>query len=126
MIVTGVNRCTSPRPAAGAGDNLKSGAAMRQKEEKPSMTVREAGRLGGDKRKEQLGSEGYTELGKKGGQSTKERHGPEFYREIGRRGGQTVARERGTEFFSKIGKKGGGRVRELIELGRKLEAEGGE
>src|SRR5687768_17607386 len=83
------------------------------------MTVREAGRLGGDKRKEALGADGYSKLGKKGGQTTKERHGHDFYSEIGRKGGEVVRRERGPEFFSQIGRKGGQRVRELIEKGKR-------
>lgn len=32
------------------------------------------------------------EAGRKGGQATRERHGEQFYQEIGRKGGETVKR----------------------------------
>lgn len=90
----------------------------REMSETREMTVREAGRLGGAKRRDELGHEGYQALGKKGGAATKERHGSAFYSEIGKKGGETVRRERGPDFFQKIGRKGGARVRELIEKGK--------
>lgn len=46
--------------------------------DKGTMTVREAGRKGG-----QIG-------GKKGGETTKRRYGTPFYEEIGHKGGQRV------------------------------------
>ena len=41
-------------------------------EDRGSMTVREAGRMGGEKRREELGSEGYAAIGHKGGQRVRE------------------------------------------------------
>jgi uncharacterized protein len=56
---------------------------------KKSITVAEAGRMGGRK--------------------TASTHGREFYEEIERKGGKKVVDERGPKFFSEIGKEGGGK-----------------
>ena len=52
------------------------------------MTVREAGKKGGDIVKTKYGPQFYSEIGRKGGESTKRRHGSRFYEAIGQRGGQ--------------------------------------
>jgi general stress protein YciG len=54
----------------------------------PGMTVREAGKKGGDIVKSRYGPQFYAEIGRKGGESTKRRHGSEFYEAIGHKGGQ--------------------------------------
>ena len=43
-----------------------------KKIEKGEMSVREAGKRGGEVRKEELGHEGYVELGRKGGERVRE------------------------------------------------------
>jgi hypothetical protein len=58
--------------------------------QKHDMTVREAGKKGGEKTAETHGHEFYAEIGHKGGEKTSETHGREFYEEIGHKGGQKV------------------------------------
>ena len=63
------------------------------------------------------------EAGRKGGQKVRDQRGHGFYEEIGRKGGQTVRDERGHEFYEEIGHKGGQKVRELIEAGKRKAGE---
>jgi general stress protein YciG len=90
--------------------------------ETTGVSVREAGRRGGEAVKAKHGTEHYREIGRKGGQATKDKHGPEFYERIGHMGGtkggtSTVARH-GPEFYKAIGKKGGARMKALIAAGK--------
>lgn len=57
----------------------------------PGMTVREAGRLGGEALKRKYGAQYFRELGRKGGVTTQQRHGDGFYSTIGKLGGQKNA-----------------------------------
>lgn len=88
-------------------------------EERREMTVREAGRLGGEKRRD-AGTD-YSALGKVGGRTTKERHGREHYAACGEKGGAVTAARYGADFYARIGHKGGQRVKELIAKGKATE-----
>jgi general stress protein YciG len=63
------------------------------------------------------------EAGRKGGQKVRDQRGHSFYEEIGRKGGETVRDTRGHEFYEEIGHKGGQKVKELIEAGKKRAAQ---
>jgi general stress protein YciG len=91
------------------------------------MSVREAGKKGGDTVRDRYGSGFYEKIGRKGGQVTRERHGAEFYEAIGQKGGKVVKNKYGSDFYEEIGHKGGQKVKKLIAEAKKtLEAAAGE
>lgn len=71
------------------------------------LTVREAGRLGGEAVLEKYGRDFYATIGEKGGEARKEELGSEGYQQLGRKGGETVRDKYGPSFFAQIGGKGG-------------------
>jgi general stress protein YciG len=83
------------------------------------MSVREAGKKGGDTVRDRYGSGFYEEIGRKGGQATRERHGAEFYESIGQKGGKVVKDKYGPTFYEQIGHKGGQKVKKLIAEAKK-------
>jgi general stress protein YciG len=100
---------------------------MAQRERKAGgMTVREAGKKGGQTVKSKYGPEFYENIGRKGGEATKQAHGHSFYEEIGKKGGKKggeATRDRyGPTFYEEIGQKGGQKVKHLIEQGKKAAA----
>ncbi|HEY8170355.1 MAG TPA: hypothetical protein VIH24_04555 [Candidatus Limnocylindria bacterium] len=64
------------------------------------------------------------EAGRKGGNTTRDRYGSDFFQEIGSKGGKTVSERYSSEHFREIGRKGGRRVAELIARAKKLDADG--
>lgn len=98
---------------------------MAEETEKRDMSVREAGRRGGCKVRDE-GLVDYQEMGKLGGATTKERYGVEHYSSIGRLGGQATAERHGSDFYERIGKAGGARVKALIAAAKAAEAGGEE
>ncbi|MDP9018691.1 MAG: general stress protein B [Candidatus Eremiobacteraeota bacterium] len=83
------------------------------------MSVREAGKKGGNTVRDRYGSGFYEEIGRKGGQATRERHGAEFYETIGQKGGKVVKEKYGATFYEEIGHKGGQKVKKLIADAKK-------
>ncbi|MGH7727589.1 MAG: general stress protein B [Vulcanimicrobiaceae bacterium] len=83
------------------------------------MSVREAGKKGGDTVRARYGSGFYEAIGRKGGQATRERHGAQFYETIGQKGGRVVKDKYGSDFYEEIGHKGGQKVKRLIAEAKK-------
>src|SRR6202163_2953758 len=84
------------------------------------MSVREAGKKGGDTVRDRYGSGFYEQIGRKGGQATRERHGAQFYEQIGQKGGRVVKDKYGSDFYEEIGHKGGQKVKRLIAEAKKI------
>ncbi len=61
-------------------------------EKSGGMSVREAGKRGGERVKAKYGSRFYETIGRKGGEATKDKYGASFYEEIGQKGGQKLKR----------------------------------
>jgi uncharacterized protein len=76
-----------------------------------------------DEKEKKGGGMTVREAGRKGGQKVRDERGHKFYEEIGRKGGETVRNERGHEFYEEIGHKGGQKVKELIEAGKRRQAQ---
>jgi general stress protein YciG len=87
------------------------------------MSVREAGKKGGDTVRDRYGSTFYEEIGRKGGKATRDRHGVEFYETIGQKGGKVVKEKYGADFYEEIGHKGGQKVKKLIAEAKKKRAD---
>jgi general stress protein YciG len=98
-------------------------AAKASKPVGAEMSVREAGKKGGDTVRDRYGSQFYEEIGRKGGQATRERHGAEFYEAIGQKGGKVVKEKYGADFYEQIGHKGGQKVKKLIADAKKNAAD---
>jgi general stress protein YciG len=62
------------------------------------------------------------EAGRKGGNTTRDRYGSDFFQEIGAKGGKTVSERYSSDHFREIGRKGGRRVAELIARAKKLDS----
>jgi general stress protein YciG len=96
---------------------------MKQKSDKSTMTVGEAGRLGGEKVSKKYGHEFYVAIGKKGGDATKASVAPDHYQKIGsmggKKGGDATKAKHGQGFYERIGSQGGQKVKALIEAGKK-------
>ncbi len=98
------------KPTKGEPDDKQPGG---------EMSVREAGKKGGNTVRDRYGSGFYEEIGRKGGQATRQRHGVEFYESIGQKGGKVVKEKYGADFYEEIGHKGGQKVKKLIAEAKK-------
>jgi general stress protein YciG len=96
-------------------------SALMSERDETRVTVREAGRRGGERVRDKYGAKHFSEIGEKGGKRLKEMRGAEYFAEIGKRGGRAVKMKYGPDHFSEIGQKGGNKVRELIERGKAKE-----
>ena len=132
MSTESSNGSPDPKSLQKGSEVLKTDAAPKSAAKKPvkepggEMSVREAGKKGGDTVRERYGSGFYEAIGRKGGQATRERHGASFYETIGQKGGKVVKEKYGSDFYEEIGHKGGQKVKKLIEEAKALAASNAE
>ena len=83
------------------------------------MSVREAGKKGGNAVRERYGNGFYEQIGRKGGQVTRERHGQKLLRNDRPKRRSSRQGQVWSRFYEEIGHKGGQKVKELIEQAKK-------
>ena len=73
--------------------------------ENQEVTVREAGRRGGNATKAKYGHDFYSRNGQKGGKTTAEKYDRDFYRKAGGRGGSATLQKYGRDYYVEISRK---------------------
>jgi general stress protein YciG len=116
--VTPARKHTEPNEGTARGEtpvaNLGSALIDETREQvKPrgEMTVREAGRRGGRKVREERGLEYYAAIGRVGGHSLLETRGREHFVEMAKAGGAATIEKYDAEYFVEIGKAGGAAIK---------------
>jgi general stress protein YciG len=84
-----------------------------------SISCREAGRRGGQARREQ--EPDYRKMGQIGGATTKRKYGLAHYQDIGKKGGAATAKKHGREHFKQLGSAGGSRTAARVKQGQASE-----
>ena len=97
-----------------------------ERKDEGDLTVREAGRRGGQKVRDKHGREFYVEIGKLGGRViSQKKRGTGFFVRIGKKGGDSTVAGHDREHFAKIGRMGGEALKAArdpgyyAEIGRK-------
>lgn len=90
---------------------------------KKSITVSEAGRLGGFATVQKHGAEHYRRIGARGGAATVQKHGKDHFSKAGKIGGAATVERHGRKHFEAIGRKGGAAIAALVAQGKEARKE---